>query len=446
MNHAPLKVRHYETSPGLVRRSEGDLGTEAVHARTLRGPFLEEVAEAKPARPRLIPSADGGFARLLFTIPAYAVSSPPLAGVFEDLFRTLPKHAQLVVLTHESVVDIVDGWLGNSGRQDSTDLVTAPDHLHFSIWAEDGYVVVSDADQGRTSFVEPYAFPRYGDGLIADLVSNATDLGKTQAPLYFQGGNLLIGDDFFLIGADYPAESLRYVNDVLVPRPGERPGDLVRRLYSEYLDVDRRLLYVGSTIPVPAEERRWFDLDGERWQERLFTGNRPGTVQPLFHIDMFITLVGRAPNGRYRMLVGDPALAAEVLDEPLPPQAMREVFDNVAAGLGRLGFDVRRNPLPLVYVDDPDQRTRVWYFATSNNALVEIGDDGDKRVFVPTYGYGEWASLQATDQRNQQIFEELGFEVLALGDFHPFASNLGAVHCIKKYLARSGSPSDGDAG
>jgi hypothetical protein len=23
-----------------------------------------------------------------------------------------------------------------------------------------------------------------------------------------------------------------------------------------------------------------------------------------------------------------------------------------------------------------------------------------------------------------------------LGDFHPFAQNLGAVHCIKKYLAR----------
>jgi hypothetical protein len=24
-----------------------------------------------------------------------------------------------------------------------------------------------------------------------------------------------------------------------------------------------------------------------------------------------------------------------------------------------------------------------------------------------------------------------------LGDFHPFAVNLGAVHCVKKYLSRS---------
>lgn len=34
-------------------------------------------------------------------------------------------------------------------------MVTAPDHLHFSIWAEDGYLVASDSGDGRTSFVEP---------------------------------------------------------------------------------------------------------------------------------------------------------------------------------------------------------------------------------------------------------------------------------------------------
>jgi hypothetical protein len=285
--------------------------------------------------------------------------------------------------------------------------------------------------------VEPYSFPRFGDGLIADFVSNATDLGKTQAPLYFQGGNVLIGDDFFLIGADYPAESLTYVNSVLRPDRGENPRDLVRRLYGEYLDTERRLLYVGSTIPVPAQQERTFEVNGEEWREQIHVGNSPGTVQPLFHIDMFITLVGRDADGSYRVLVGDPAMAAEVLGERVRAHAMREAYDNIARGLQRLGFSVTRNPLPLVYVDDPGERSRVWYFATSNNALVETGDDGQKRVFMPTYGYGEWSSLELIDQRNQEIFEELGFEVIALGDFHPFAESLGAVHCIKKYLARS---------
>ncbi|MDQ4097288.1 MAG: hypothetical protein M3144_05395 [Actinomycetota bacterium] len=433
----PVKPRHYQATPDLVRRTQGDLSPEHLQARARRGPFVEELAEPKPSQPRLVSTAQGAFGRLLLTIPGYAVQSAPLATVFQDLLGKLPAAAGVVILTHESVEGDVRQWLRNAGREGAAEVITAPDHLHFSVWAEDGYVVVTDADEGRTSFVEPYAFPRYGDGLIADFVSNATDLGKTQAPLYFQGGNVLIGDDFFLIGADYPAESLQYVNSVLRPEPGESPRDLVRRLYSEYLDTGRRLLYIGSTIPVPAEEERTFLLEGEEWRELVYVGNQPGTVQPLFHIDMFITLVGRDEDGRYRVLVGDPALAAELLGETVRPHAMREVYDNVARGMERLGFSVTRNPLPLVYVDDPRARFRIWYFATSNNALVEIGDDGQNRVLMPTYGHGVWSSLEVIDRRNREIFEGLGFEVVPLGDFHPFAENLGAVHCIKKYLARS---------
>ena len=103
--------------------------------------------------------------------------------------------------------------------------------------------------------------------------------------------------------------------------------------------------------------------------------------------------------------------------------------------LGRLGFEVTRTPLPRVYVDYPEERVRQWYFATSNNCLVEVAD-GSKRVWLPTYGHGPWAALRATDEANQAIWEKLGFEVVPLGNFHYFAQNLGALHCIKKYLAR----------
>ncbi|HEU4425494.1 MAG TPA: hypothetical protein VFR67_23410, partial [Pilimelia sp.] len=288
-------------------------------------------------------------------------------------------------------------------------------------------------DGGTTWLVEPFSFPRYGDSLVADFVANADPhLERTQAPLYFQGGNILVGDDFFLIGADYPANTLRYVGNVLLPGPQERPADLVRRLYGEYLDPCRRLGYVGSTLPVPEQRTRRFTLDGQEWTEVLYAGNQPGTTQPIFHIDMFVTLAGRGPDGRYRILVGDPRAAAELLDRDLPAHAMAHVFDDVAAGLDRQGFDVVRNPLPLVYVDDPDRRERLWYFATGNNALV-----GGGIVYLPTYGHGAWAELTVTDHANAQIWTELGLQVTYLADFHPFAENLGAVHCIKKYLARA---------
>ncbi len=151
---------------------------------------------------------------------------------------------------------------------------------------------------------------------------------------------------------------------------------------------------------------------------------------------MFISLAGRQPDGRYLLLVGDPRAAADVLGQPLQPHAMAEIFDNIANGLARRGFAVQRNPLPLVYVDDPITRERLWYFATANNALVRIADES-KSVYLPTYGYGAWDELALTDQRNAEIWRDLGFDPQPLKDFHPFAENLGAVHCIKKYLARS---------
>ena len=92
--------------------------------------------------------------------------------------------------------------------------------------------------------------------------------------------------------------------------------------------------------------------------------------------------------------------------------------------------------MPITYVDDAANRERMWYFATSNNCLVQIDDEIGNQVWLPTYGHDPWAELAATDDANRRIWEELGFDVHQLADFNPFAQGLGAVHCIKKYLER----------
>lgn len=439
----PLKPRHYHKVDELVIRTSRDVSLAFIEARALVEPIIEGLRGPRPARPTLVSSADGAIERLLLTIPAYAVHFAVLAEAYRDLLHRLDAAVDVVALTHESVREEVADWLSDPGRPDST-VIAAPDHLNFSVWAEDGYVVITDAAGADTYLLEPFSFPRYGDSLVADFVSNATDLASTQAPLYFQGGNVLTGDDFFLIGADYPARSRAYISDgIVTPQPGETPAALVRRLYREYLDSQRDLVYVGATIPVPEERERRFRLDGQEWTELLYVGNEPGTAQPLFHIDMFITLAGRGADGRYRLLVGDPRLAAEILGEPVRPHAMAEVFDNIARTLQRGGFEVRRNALPLVYVDDEQTRLRLWYFATSNNALVATAPE--PTVYLPTYGHGSWEALTATDDANRVVWEELGFRPVPLGDFHPFAENLGAVHCITKYLRRS-SPASAEPG
>jgi hypothetical protein len=435
-----LKARHYPAVNALVPRYRGDLPGPELARRMDRAldafTLLEFAGVSRPERPALVPSADGPIRRMLLTSPAYASQEPIMAAAYQRLLQTLPEDVGLVVLVQASAEQTVQQWLTASNRLARAEVSTFDDTLRISVWAEDGYVVAKDAATGHTYFVEPYAFPRYADGLVADFVTNFTNLRSTQAPLYFQGGNVLVGDDFFLIGADYPANTLDYIRrGVFQPPPGMTPQEFVRVLYSEYLDKGRRLLYVGSRVAVPQEQTRTVTIDGVPWTETLHAGNAPGTVQPLFHIDMFITLVGRSAPGRpYRVLVGDPSRASAILGGQTPAHAMQRVYDDIANQLALGGLEVIRNPLPLIYVDDAAARQRFWYFATSNNALVQNAPA--KHVWLPTYGHGSWPELRATDDANAQIWRDLGFEVHALGDFHPFAENLGAVHCIKKYLDR----------
>ena len=162
---------------------------------------------------------------------------------------------------------------------------------------------------------------------------------------------------------------------------------------------------------MPAAARREFRLGGAAWTEEIHAGNQPGTRQPIFHIDMFVSLAGRGADGRYRVLVGDPREAARLTGEPLQAHAMAPVFDDIARDLARRGYDVTRTPLPLVYADDTEARVRSWYFATSNNVLVHAPAGERPAVFIPTYAHGPFAAtLAATDRRNAEIWEGLGYD------------------------------------
>jgi hypothetical protein len=411
-----------------------ELAARSAAFRTLES----TVVRPGPRRPRAVSSAHGPLRHVLFAYPAYAAGELSYRAVYEDLFSKLPATTRLTVLTHPDVTADLEAALEAAGAAERTIVVEGPAHLRFLVWAEDPYVAVQDAagEPPVTYLVEPYTFTRVGDAAIADLVADATAVQSTQSPLYFQGGNVLIGDDFVLIGADYPANTLALIDrygHIEVPA-GEDVNAFVRRLYRETLDPDREVLYVGTRLPVPRYTRRPFELDGETWIEELYLGT--GTAQPIFHIDMFVTPAGRADDGRYRLLVGSPALAGEILGEPPPEHAMAPIFDDVAALLERQGFAVIRTPLPLTWVDDRRTRTRSWYFATANNCLVQVDADAGDAVWLPTYGHGPWADLAPVDAEMKRIWEGLGFAVTQLGDFNPFAQNLGSVHCIKKYLER----------
>jgi hypothetical protein len=435
----PLRLNPQPLPPGLARRNLPRIDDQVFTARAATFEVLEEArVRPGPVQPRIVSTAHGPLRHLLLTYPAYADGEFSYQAVYADLFAKLPPTTRFTILTHPDVVADLEAALDQAGAGERSTVVEAPDFLNFLVWAEDPYVVVHDAAQDPPTvfLIEPFTFPRAGDASIADLIAEATSVQGMQSPLYFQGGNILIGDDFVLIGADYPARTLELIqggSPIIVP-PDIPPTTFVRDLYRRTFDPDRRVLYAGTRLPVPAAQPRAITIDGEEWTEWLYVGT--GTAQPIFHIDMLISLAGRADSGRYQVLVGSPSMADRLLDRPTVPQAMAPIFDDIARQLQNQGFEVIRNPLPITYVDDPVLRERSWYFATSNNCLVQIDDETGKDVWLPTYGHGPWSELAATDAENARIWQELGFTVHQLADFNPFAQNLGAVHCIKKYLER----------
>lgn len=386
--------------------------------------------------------AHGRIECLLLTIPSWAlryqdqVEIRGTADAYRSVLGSFQYHVRFLLVTHREGEALLEEWLREFDLTARTQVVTVPDRTKLSVWAQDSFLVCSDGT-GETWVLEPDMPEHPGESLVAASVAEAMGWKRAKVHRSLQSGNILVGDDFWLLGADSAWDATRSKKHARAADTATLETDgVIQQIH----DPSKRVHIVGSGVPVPGSEEelqlRATHVNGNPWREAVFRGNRLHTAQPLFHIDSFITPAGRGEDGRYRVLVGDPAIAAEVLGCDLPDHAMRAAFDDCAARLEGAGFAVLRNPLPLVYADNHITKVRHWYFASSNNAIVEI--DGTRRsVWLPTYGHGRWKALEATDRRNEEIWREMGFETSLLGDFHPFISNLGALRCMTKCLVRS---------
>ena len=441
------------------------------------GPRAAAVRKVVPGlqAPRLVSSFDGTIERILFCFPSWAAAEPALVDAYGSVLSALRVGTRFVAVHHASVRPVVEGWFRAAGHAPaSVEYVPLPDYVALTDWAEDAYLAVEDGADGTTYLMEPWEFGRVGDALIADAVEEHCDLAATGSPLIFQGGNCLVGDDFWLLGKDYFADTVALLTGdsppVEVP-PGQQGTAMAKKLFATYVESSRRLILVGTKKPIAVRELVGSRSGRDFWLDIAADG--AGTFQPIFHIDMFVTLVGPDSDGTsFEVLVGAPSLADELLGTS-SPFALPEVYDRIARNLYAAGFTVRRNPLVhwptpgetlnlarLVELSrEPDGavllpaiaelkaagagpstkvRVRDWHHITWNNCLVERSAAAGRHVYLPTFGHGDFAALGQIDDWMKGLWEDLGFTVHLLGDFNLFARRQGVVHCIKKYLARGG--------
>jgi hypothetical protein len=424
-----------------------------------------------PGSPSLISTYQGTIDRLLLSFPADMVRDSRLAPGYRSLIKALRRGTRFVVVHHPSVLGAVKSWFTEAGH-DAADImfVPVPDYVDITDWAEDAYVSLKTAPNGPSQLTEPWEFRRMGDAMIADAVEGHTDVKASQAPLIFQGGNCLVGKDFWLLGRDYFVDSMKLISNGNSPirlAAGMTPEDGVRDLFKRYIDSQRRLIVVGAKKPIPLRQAVGTRQNSDFFLDLAAAGM--GMYQPIFHIDMFITLIGDNSAGRFEVMVGDPSQADGMLGVT-SPFALQDVYDRIAGDLEAEGFAVKRNPLvhhptPGITltladlkamahqpgndvmidavrdlaaagaVDATKVRIRSWHHITWNNCLVENSTTKGKHVYLPTFGR-EDQRFAPIDLHMQNLWQSLGFTVHALDGFNAFARRQGVVHCIKKYLDR----------
>ncbi len=300
MTQHPSKTRHYPKVNALVNETSQDISLHGKQKTALSILLMDWLIETPPPSPSLISSAHGRILDLLLCLPAYALENPqenPLWERMRHLMLALPAHTHFTLATHRRTNNLLANLLQEANLTHRCRILAVDNQIDFTIWAQDPIAVGKDSQSGDHYILEPHTFLRSGDAYLADLLASAVGYRHTQAPLYFEGGNILVADDFFFLGADYPVETIQYIGDMVTLQPGETRAQAVKKLFQQYLDKRRKLLVLGSTVPIPEQETRTFQKDGKEWKEHYYMKNEEGSVQPLFHIDMFVSLAGEMRRG-----------------------------------------------------------------------------------------------------------------------------------------------------
>jgi hypothetical protein len=327
--------------------------------------------------------------------------------------------------------------------------------LAHSEWAQDGFVVQA-YDGLYNVLLQPLTSRRFIDQFISHELAMERSLRLLIRPttLELEGGNLLAGDNFALIGKNT-------LGAIWISKLNDQPMSAIRNETATEELFQILCEEIKETLGV--EEVIWVGYNSVR--RDLFSQTKL-TYQPDFHLDLFLTLGGKTPDGEDILFIGDPALGKEIVE--------REIHRSVEHGLtweddliaDGIVFDSFYSELQYLFQDYNSKSTRRKFklvrlpmlidngvVYSYNNCLIEI-NGAQNKVFLPNYF--EDPSSGKVDNRARKsmnskfevlnaaaeaIFRSHGFkDIVWTGrgiQMQYFSRRRGSLHCISKVLRRS---------
>ncbi len=284
--------------------------------------------------------------------------------------------------------------------------------------------VVMESQHGETLLLEPYRGQLNQNAFLAEQFADVTGFALLPTRYLLEGGNILIGDDYALVGRNLLERNRQKFFADKDPKEAEAiiTRDLKRALGMRYL------FWIGSDTalqhPLAAQ-----------WAG-------PEALQPFYHLDLFLTLGGKSKMGDEIILLAE--IDTTSFDpQPTPAQfvaiahlnaALKSIKDQLQAYSDNHAgprFLIEEIPMSGKINGEGDQLDFVPY--SYNNAQVEWYH-GVSRIYLPSF-----PNRHSIEDRLRENLPGLGFNRITFiqYDMEQFALRKGGLHCLTKVLRRS---------
>jgi hypothetical protein len=304
-------------------------------------------------------------------------------------------------------------------------------HKRLCPWVQDPFYPLHD-EKNTPILLEPYNFgsgSHEGDRNIAEMVSDSTGYLIKSTKYKFEGGNLLVGDDYLIAGISTLQENKNwFFSEVEYNKQREN---------TEFIsDQFKNLFGVNYVIWVGLKESLKFDTI------KVIQGNY--NRQPFFHIDLYITLGGKDKRGDEIVFVADISISEIERFNPVYHPDLKllqsalietqEFFRTYRDHNAGPTFKVVELPMGLRH-----EGNGTFIPLSYNNCLIE-SYSGVKNVYIPNFESPDDLEIEYVRQlqgKVQKVFDEQSVNVTFVsGSFIDSSRAGGALHCMTNVIQR----------
>ena len=293
-------------------------------------------------------------------------------------------------------------------------------------WAQDAFVVLQ-TPHGQTVLLEPMLHTYVANALVAEQLASTANILLKPTRYRIEGGNILVGDDFALVGRDLLEHNrIRFFGD----RSAEEGIHEVTAVFKQLLGV-KYLIWTGMQAP------QRFKLDVKQGDLAL---------QQFFHIDLFVTLGGKDAKTGHEVIF----IAKIDADAAICPADERE---SCKAGIAEINDAL---DLLAIWFQKLHEREAAPQFAVERMPMgIEIANNGKCSIYSYNNCHVEWyhgirrmylprypqftAGSRDLEGKIKRLMTGLGYQSQFIEQDFDRRSKYehGSLHCLTKVLART---------